>query len=370
MKKNIVVLFGSKSCEHDISVITAVQLMNNISSEKYNIVPVYVTRQGEMIFNNKFRKMDTFKNNIHKKYPILFKNGWLYKKNIFGAYAKFKKVYCAVLCFHGKNGEDGTMQGLLESENIPYTSSGVLSSALTLNKKHSKHILKSNSFNITNFISVNKDEQFENIQQHLETNSLNFPLVVKPNRLGSSIGISKVENIKELYSALQVAFNFDSEVVIEECVTALKEFNCACFKYKNKLIVSEVEQPINKNEILTFVDKYLSNKKGTKGMKSLNRICPSQIGKKLKEKILETTKRVYNTFDCEGVVRVDYMFCEKTKQLYVNELNSIPGSMAFYLFEKVGINYSQLIDMLINQAIIKFENKQKENTVFESSVLK
>ncbi len=370
MKKNIVVMFGSKSCEHDISVITAVQLMNNISKEKYNILPVYVTKQGEMLYNNNFHKMETFKKIIPNKHSILFKNGWLFKKNVFGTYQKFKQIHCAILCFHGKNGEDGTIQGLLECENIPYTSSGIFSSALTLNKKHTKNILKVNNFNTTDFISVTKNENIENVQVKLKENNLQFPLVVKPNCLGSSIGISKVKNIEELYSALQVAFSFDNEVVIEECVTELKEFNCACFKYKDKFIVSEVEQPINKNEILTFVDKYLSNKKGTKGMKSLNRICPAPIGKKLKQKIVETTRNVYETCDCEGVVRVDFMFCSKSKQLYVNELNSIPGSMAFYLFEKIGINYVQLIDMLIMQARIKHQNKQSENTVFESSVLK
>lgn len=370
MKNNIVVLFGSKSCEHDISVITAVQLMNNISTEKYNILPVYVTKQGEMLFNNKFRKLEAYKNNIPKKQSVLFKNGWLYIKTLFGTYRKFKKVFSAVLCFHGKNGEDGTIQGLLETENIPYTSSGVLSSAVTLNKKYSKHILKNNNFNITNFVCFSKHEKFENLKEKMQQNNLTFPVVVKPNCLGSSIGISKAENEEELYSALQVALSFDNEVVVEECVEYLKEFNCACFKYKDKYIVSEVEQPINKNEILTFVDKYLSNKKGTKGMKSLNRICPAQIGKKLKEQITDLTKQVYETFCCEGVVRVDFMFNSKTKQLYVNELNSIPGSMAFYLFEKVGINYKQLTDMLISQSIIKYENKEKENTVFESSVLK
>lgn len=369
MKNNIVVLFGSKSCEHDISVITAVQLMNNISTEKYNILPVYITKQGKMIFNNKFRKIDIFKKNIPKKCQVLFKNGWLYRRNLLGMFVKFKKVFSAVLCFHGKNGEDGTIQGLLESENIPYTSSGVLSSALTLNKKHTKEILKVNNFKITNFVTVSKSEKFELVQEKLKKNNLDFPVVVKPNCLGSSIGISKAENKEELYSALQTAFVYDSEVIIEECVTDLKEFNCACFKYKDKLLASEVEQPINRNEILTFVDKYLSNKKGTKGMKSLNRICPARIGKKLRDKIIETTKQVYETFDCDGVVRVDFMFCAKTKQLYVNELNSIPGSMAFYLFEKMGINYSQLIDMIINQSQIKFQNKQKENTIFESSVL-
>ena len=366
MKENIIVMFGSKSCEHDVSVVTAVQLMQNISKEKYNIMPIYITKSGEMLFSKKFSKIHSFKNKLPKNKEILLKNGYIYIKNCLNLFKKYKKVHCAVLCFHGKNGEDGTIQGLLEIANIPYTSSGVLSSALTLNKSFSKQILSDNKFNITKYFTTSNQE---NLQEKMQQININFPVIVKPNCLGSSIGINKANNLQELQEAVNLALTFDNVAIVEECVENLIELNCACLKYKNKLIVSEIEQPINKNEILTFVDKYLSNKKGSKGMKSLDRICPAKINKKLKNQITELTKGVYSCFDCDGVVRIDYLINKQTQEVYVNELNSIPGSMAFYLFKEVGINYMQLIDMLIEQAKYNYENKQKLTTTFESNIL-
>ncbi len=358
-KQNILVMFGGVSCEHEISILTAVQLMNNISKSKYNIFPVYITKDGEMLLNNKFCELGTFKNKIPKKNQIYIKNGYIYKK--IGNFLQkiYKKIDCAVLCFHGRNGEDGTIQGLLELNKIPYTSSNVLSSALTLNKDFSKKILLQNNVKIANYISLSKSEEdivFEKMKQF----NLNYPVIVKPNCLGSSIGVNKVNNKNELVDAISLAFNYDSVVLIEECIQPLMELNCACFKYKNEFVVSQIEQPLSKDEILTFADKYIKNNaKGTKGMKSLDRICPAKINKELEEKITKLTELVYRIFNCSGVARIDYLVNTQTNEVYVNELNSIPGSFAFYLYSNLGISYIQLIDMLIDNAIYEFTEKQK-----------
>ena len=258
MKENIIVMFGGKSCEHDVSIITAVQLMKNISVSKYNVIAVYVTKNGLFLSNKSLQDINTFKNKIPIKNEILIKDGHIYRKNAINMFKKAEKIHCAVLCFHGRNGEDGTMQALLNIANIPYTSSDVLSSALTLNKLVSKQILTSNNFNITNYFVV---KNLNMLSEQMQENNIHFPVIVKPNCLGSSIGISKAHNLEELKEAVELALSFDNTVLVEECVNNLMELNCACFKYRNKLYVSEIEQPINKNEILTFVDKYLSNKK-------------------------------------------------------------------------------------------------------------
>ena len=193
----------------------------------------------------------------------------------------------------------------------------------------------------------------------MKKQKITFPVIVKPNCLGSSIGVKKASTKKELDFALQVAFQFDETVLIEKCVQPLMELKCACFRYKDKVIVSEIEQPLGKDEILSFADKYInSNTKTAKGMKSLSRICPAKIDDNLANTITNLTKQVYNLLDCNGVVRVDYLVNTQTNEVFVNELNSIPGSFAFYLFTGKGISYTQLLDMIIENAIYT-SNTQK-----------
>lgn len=363
-KQNIMVMFGGNSCEHDISVITAMQLIKNISN-KYKVLPVYVNKKNQMMLNKKCVDINFFKRMRKSKANIYLENGYIIRKNCFN---KKIKIHCAILCFHGRNGEDGTVQGLLELNNIPYSSSGVLGSALTLNKCFSKQLLEQNNISVAKYVKATKTEQ--NIAYDMmKKKKINFPVIVKPNCLGSSIGVKKVKTKKELISALEVAFNFDDVALIEECVVPLFELNCACFRFKDKLIVSEIEQPLGKDEILSFADKYKKgNTKSAKGMKSLSRICPAKISDELKEQIKQLTKQVYSALDCSGVARVDFLVNTKTNQVYVNELNSIPGSFAFYLYDVLGISYTQLLDMIIENAVYEFENKNSLQNSIDNCV--
>lgn len=356
MVKNIMIVFGGQSTEHDISILSAMQVINAINKEKYNIYPVYISKSGKWFYSQSFTESSVFKDFNERRFKKVFikpmSNSLFYDKKFI---TKVAQIDCAIIVMHGKNGEDGVIQGVFEMANIPYTSGGVLSLASTLSKARMKEVFKVNNFPIV------KHEVLKS-PKDIALLTLDYPLVVKPNSLGSSIGIEVCKNKKELSEALSVAFKFDDCVVIEEMVQNLVEYNCAAYGVGDKVVVSKIERPLNESEILSFEDKYINKNKGSKA--SSKREIPAKINEKLKREIENLTAKAFKCFDCAGVVRCDFMY--DGENLYINEINSIPGSLAFYLFDK---SFSRLIDNLIEIAIIKFENNKKLLLTFESSVL-
>lgn len=357
---NIGILFGGISVEHDISIISAIQVMNNIDRNKYNVIPLYLTKTGELVTGKRFEALDTFKKEIEVK-----KSEWVNlsyykgKCNLSFPFKKFKKTLKIDLILpvvHGKGVEDGNISGFLEILNIPHTTSSILGASIAQDKEFTKIILESINVKTIEY------EVLYNIDNQIKNND--FPKIVKPAHLGSSIGIKKVNNIEELTIALKEAFNYDNKVIVEKALTHFKEYSIAIYNRKEELMVSDIEEIKIKNEIFKFTDKYENGLKD-----ETNHIIPAKINKKMQEKMLETVKEIYKKFELSGVVRIDFLYDLDHKKLYVNEINTIPGSYAYYLFKEKGITFTELLNDLIKQALIDKEQRKNYISTFKSNVL-
>ena len=352
MKKTIAVIFGGDSVEHDISIITGVQTANILDSDKYKVIPVYL-RDNKLYYGKALKNLKSFmffKSYRHKK--AFFKDGRIHRA-ILGSSYTVKKVDCAVLCTHGGEGENGVLQGYLAYNQIPYTSPNVFQCALFMDKAHTKEMLKSHKvktldYKIAHRYDFNKDNE-KLISIILK--GFKYPLIVKPCSLGSSIGISKVNNDRDLLQALDYAFQFDYKVLIEPALENFQEINMALFRMSNgEIVFGQLEEPVFGEGFLTFTDKYMS---GTKGLADNKRIIPAEVKEKTKEKIEFYSKTVYEELDCKGIIRIDYLI--KDDVVYLNEVNAIPGSLAYYLFKGKGIKHAELIENLI-ESTLKLED--------------
>lgn len=382
MKKNIAVIFGGESTEHDISILTGIQVANALDKQKYNLIPIYIDQKGNWFYGNELLNIKFYANFNQKKVKkvvILPTNSHLFIEK-FGKYKEFMNLDCAILACHGKNGEDGTLQGLLELSHIPYSSSGVFASSVGLNKVKMKELFFANKIPICKYQVV---EKFEFEKNKFEFENLIFPVIVKPCNLGSSIGISVCQNQYELKKALELAFLFDDVAIIEECIKNLKEVNISVLGNKQDAICSVTEQPISKG-LLSFEKKYMSTRSkssncgtktqkefsGTKnGMQNIDRIVPADITKNQEKRIKDLALKIFEITNSKGVVRIDFMIDNDTGKVYANEINTIPGSFAFYLWQKSGINFEKLLDKVIEIAIDDKNKKENLTTIFNSSVL-
>ena len=362
MKEKTILIYGGKSVEHDISIITAMQVLRFLP-KSVDILPVYMDRNGiwwtaenltDLTIYSNFSKLAC------KQKQVTFVLGekiLLEKKNHkFVPKCKIKQV---LNCCHGNIGEDGSLQGVLKVCDISSNSSSVTSCALCMDKSFAKDVLKANDIPSAEYVYFRRcafEHESTKILKKIER-EISFPLVVKPSCLGSSIGISVCHKMEELLSAIELAFEFDDKVLVEKMVQNLKEFNCACFAFKKHLFVSNVFEVTNKKEIFSFDDKYLSTSQKSK-----------QAEHGLAKKIQVLTEKIYTLFDCTGVVRVDFLFDEKEKTLLVNEINSIPGALAFYLFKDV--KFKDLLLSILEQAEIDVNEKEKLVTTFDSDALK
>lgn len=367
--ENLVVIFGGESTEHDISIISALQAMENLDKSKYNILPVYVSKSGEWYYGGKLKDIKIYKTDDYKKLKkvcIVPVSQWLYAKTLHG-YKKLTKIDCILAVFHGKNGEDGTMQGLFELAKIPYTSSDVLGCSIGMDKIIQKQIFAYNKVPILPFYWFTKSEYLKNKDEILNNTEFDFPKIVKPCNLGSSIGINVCKNIEQLENAIEVALKFDNKVVVEKALTNFKEINISVMQDIDELLVSDIEQPKNWKEFLDFEEKYLASI--NKSSKTATKKSKIKISKTLLADISGYSKSLYRNLGLKGVVRFDYMIDKDTNRLYLNEINVIPGSLAFYLWENIGIRYSNLLDKMIENAKQEQTKKEKLQTIYISDVL-
>ena len=359
MKENLMVLFGGKSVEHDISIITALQVMK-IAEKQFNIIPVYIQKNGKWCNASNLCDVDTyldFSKNVKKKKEVFLKFGspYLFVDGRFGM-SKLCKIDCALMCLHGNYGEDGSICASLDMCNIPYTSSGHTSSAICMDKIFTKQILDSCQIKNAKYIFFNKTqiENFSEIKKKIKK-ELGFPVVVKPANLGSSVGISIVKHEDEFEEKVKYAFEFDNRILIEEYLDGAEEYNCACMTIDGEIISSKVIK-VDKGELFSFEEKYIacSEKK------------PGKCSRKLEKEISKLAKEVYALFDCRGVVRIDFL--EKDGTIFVNEINSIPGSLSLHMFS--GISKREIVEVLVKEAKKNAESKEKCIFSFESDALK
>ena len=360
---NVAVFYGGKSPEHDISVITALQALNNLNKRKYNIIPVYIDENNKWQVVKDAHKISSYCKKIEKHDLFCgFFDNFLYKKTKFGL-KKFSSVDVCLNCCHGGDGESGALSGVFQMANLPYCCCNNLSSAICLDKIIMKDIFSNNKFSITDYAWFDKHEYIFNEQETiLKVETLGYPIVVKPASTGSSIGISFCKCKEELLHAIDLAFEFDNRIIVEKAVQNLREFNQAIISYNGEKILSVIEEPAV-NQMLSFKDKYIGGK-----MSNIKRNVNVNLPDELVEKINNTSLAAYETFLCNGVVRIDYLYDSETKELYINELNTNPGSLAFYLFKEKGINFDKMLDMLIDNAF--FTHNKQNKTTYESNVLK
>lgn len=348
MKRKVALIFGGRSVESDISVITAIQAYKQLDEREYDVEPIYLF-DGDFYTGGMRTLADFTPFEAHKHEKVLLYTGGFYSIKR----GKLKRAFTpdvALICCHGGEGENGTLQAMLEFYGVPHTSAGTLPSAICMDKGVSKEMFESMLLNVIPHFVITKNEyetKTEEILFHLES-FLGYPMIVKPSRLGSSIGIRTAENREDLITALDIAKEFDDKIVVEQMLTDFVEVNCAVFKDKDGIVVSETERPFSVHDILTFEDKYVSGEKLGGG----GRIMPADIGE-LNAVIKGNTKRLYEELDLDGVVRMDYLVDKTRNKVYINEINTIPGSLAYYLFEIEGITYSEMLRRIIDNAMRK-----------------
>jgi len=354
MKKRVAVIFGGDSVEHDISIITGLQTLNAIDKEQYEVIPVYI-KDGTMFFGQSLAAIEAyigFRAYRHKK--GFFRASKLFR-HILGLALPYGKIDCALLCTHGGNGENGVLQGYLAYCGIPFTSPQVFQSALFMDKAYTKQMAQSIGIACLPWCTVFKNKFLENPEAAIAEilAKLAYPIIIKPCMLGSSIGISRAKNDKELADALELAFMFGSKAIAEPALEQFREINIALFKSaEGEVILSDLEEPLPSQNFLSFNDKYMS---GSKGMADCKRQCPAKVTKTIANTITDFSNLLYNTLDCVGVIRIDYLLAKG--QVYLNEVNAIPGSLAFYLFSGKNISHSELIENLIS-ATVKINAEQ------------
>ncbi len=368
MKQNIGIIFGGKTVEHEVSIITGLQVIENIDKSNYEIIAIYVDKNGDWYYGEKLKDISVFKNweknkkKIKQFFPSLDKKD---RKNI------LNRVDAIVMAMHGNYGEDGKLQGFLELLNIPYTSSGVVGSAAGMDKIVMKKIFEGLSLPILPYLWFYKYEWQNNMSEIIKKVkwTLEYPLFVKPANLGSSIGISIAKNEDELIRAIEIAIRYDNRIIVEKGLENSIDINESALSKNGEILVSLLEEPLKWETFLSFDDKYINDISSKNGMVGMQRKIPAELPAEMTKKIEDYSREIYKTMHCKGVVRIDYLVNHSKSEVFVNEINTIPGSLSFYLWEHSGIKFSELINMLIKEAIKSSEDKKSQIESFDSTIL-
>ncbi len=375
MKLKVAVIFGGESVEHEISVISAVQAIHSLDKNKYEVIPVYISKKREMYTGSILNDISNFKNintmfDKLKKVYFVNDNGVVKLEPVKkGLFSKTISVIDVVLpIVHGTNGEDGVLQGYLEMLNIPYTSSDVIASAVGQDKVVMKCVLENAKIDMTDWFWIYGFEVEEKIDEIKDkANKIGYPLIIKPACLGSSIGIEFAENFDELLEAIDKCSKYDNKIVIEHKLNNFREVNCSVLGSIYKAKTSVLEE-VSKGEFLDFSRKYISKSNNKMGMASLKRDVPAKLNKNLENKVKEVAIKTFNAIGSHGVCRIDFLIDENERVL-VNEINNIPGSLSFYLWKHEGVEYKELLDELIEGALNRANKKQKMIFSYQSNVL-
>lgn len=382
MKIKVGVFFGGKSVEHEVSIITAIQAIENMDKEKYDVIPIYITKDNKMYVGELVGDISNYKDidNLLKnstqimlaqkdnKVALLRCEKKLFQNN------EYDYIDVAFPIVHGTNVEDGTLQGFLKMFNLPYTGCDVISSSVGMDKYVCKCVLKDNDIPTLSCKCISSRDynaDSDKIIKELEK-EFKYPVIVKPINLGSSVGISIAKDKKELVSSIENAFEYSRKILVEKAIKNLKEINCSVVGDYESAKASECEEPVKTDEILSYKDKYISGgKKGGAG-KSMNASVlklPADIDKKTKARIQELALKTFDVLGCSGVIRIDFMIDKDTNEIYVNEVNTIPGSLSFHLWKATDLSYTKLIDELIELALKRNREDNDITYSFDSNIL-
>ena len=385
-KINVGVIFGGRSVENEISVLTAIQAMEAINTAKYDITPIYITKQGHWYTGEELRQSQNYKDMER----LLEKCEQVYLRPIYGdnhLYRVRKPLFGSDIvatidvilpALHGTNCEDGSFQGTIEMTGIPYAGCNVLASANGMDKITMKMILAQSGIPVIDYVWFSDKEWFDREEQTIERveQQLGYPVIVKPADSGSSVGIKAVHNREELKEATENAISYSKRIIVEHLVEQLKEINCSVLGNYYECEASVCEAPIRSGEILSYEDKYLGGgAKGAKGgvkesrgMHSTVREIPARLPEQQTEFIRTKAVETFKALACDGVARIDFMIDEKDQQIYVNEINTIPGSLSFYLWEATGVGFDELVERLINIAFERKRDSSFKTTSYKENI--
>lgn len=361
MKTNIGVFFGGRSTEHEISVISASQAMHAINRDKYEVTPVYISKDGRWFTGDALFEISNYRDipallaKCEEVYMIpVYGDNNLYKRK----HSMFKSPVVASLdviipVLHGSNGEDGTFEGVLDSTGIPYAGCNTLSSANGMDKITMKMILQACGVPVVDYVWFTDKEWFSRREQLIERieTKLGYPVIVKPANLGSSVGIGGACNRDQLIERIGDAEKYSSRIIVEHMVEQLQEINCSVLGDCNEYKASVLEEPIKSGEILSYEDKYMGGTKGAKGMQASQKRIPADLPDDETKRIQFLAGETFRVLSCHGVSRVDMIIDKETREIYVNEINTIPGSLSFYLWEASGLPFDKLMDKLVELAL-------------------
>ncbi|MFY0684192.1 MAG: D-alanine--D-alanine ligase [Balneola sp.] len=378
--KNLIVAFGGVSPEHEVSVLSAIQAISSMEQSSYNLVPLYITKSGKWLSGDALLNLENYKdlNALEKQaFNCAFVKDeigrtHLKQQDATGMFSKPKSfpVYAVLCAFHGSGGENGSFQGICDFYNIPYTGSDVLASSLGMDKVKAKQLCVANDIPVTDSLDF-YESNWETDQDTIlkEAEMIGYPLIVKPCSLGSSIGVAKADSKEELIDAVEIAFRYDAHVLVEEAIHPLMEINCSVLGTPENCRASVCEKPLGTSETLSFQDKYQSGEGADKGMASADRVIPADISSELTEEIRELAIRTFKTFGTSGVARLDFLLNADTDKVYFNEINTIPGSFSFYLWEKSDLSFTELIEELIAIALKNHQQKNGRVQSYETNLL-
>ena len=380
MKTRVAMLFGGKSVEHEVSVISGIQAYLNMDTDKYDVIPVYMTKENEMYIGPQVGEIESYKDIeglLKKSQRVIMVNEGGQVKLIPYPPRKFGRnvaveIDVAFPVVHGTNVEDGALQGYLRTLGIPFVGCDVEASALGMDKYLMKLVLKEKDVPVLDarLYTLSDYAEMDVLMDKVEQ-GLGYPVIIKPVNLGSSVGISVAKNRVELAASVDDAFRYATRILAEHAVTNLREINCSVLGDENEASASECEEPLHTKDILSYEDKYVSGAKngGSKGMASVSRKIPAELSPEKREEVRQLAVRAFQALGCCGVARIDFLVDEDDGSLYFNEINTIPGSLAFYLWEPVGVPYKGLLDRMIQLALKRARLEGRLTFTFDTNIL-
>lgn len=372
MKLKIGVIFGGKSLEHEMSIITALQAMEHIDADKYEIIPIYITKDLVWYSSGCLRYIDSFNNfnlieQYAKKVNLINKDGRFILQTTGLFKRELAELHLVIPMVHGAGTEDGCIQGYLEMIGVPYVSNNLYSSVICQDKVFTKQLLEHNDLPTVKYVwffdneyNKNKEVLFKKIDK------LDYPLIVKPATLGSSIGIKTVHNKEELDTIIKEVLKYDRKIVIEEKLQDVLEYNISLLKTNDKLYISAIEEIETNLEYREYTDKYkLDNLLNG----NIIRTTPAKIEEKMSDEIIELSKKTINLLNNTGLSTIDFLYDKKRKKLYLEEINSIPNCFSHHLWEEANISYKELFTIMINDTIKNFNKDNEMITTMDMSIL-
>ena len=378
MKTTIGVFFGGRSTEHEISVISANQAINAIDKDKFDVVPVYITKQGKWYTGDALLEISNYRNTasmLDKCQEVYMKpiygdyNLYKAKKPMFGSdvYARFDVV---IPVLHGSNGEDGIFEGVLETIGIPYAGCSTLASANGMDKITMKMILQASGIPVVDYLWFTDRQWFEKRDELIADieKKLGYPVIVKPANLGSSVGIGRAHDREDLIDKINTAEQYSSRIIVEHMVDNLQEINCSVLGDCDDYQTSVLEEPIKSGEILSYTDKYMGGSKGKTGMQSAQKRIPADLPESETALIKDLAGKTFAVLSCHGVSRVDMIIDRDNRNIYVNEINTIPGSLSFYLWEASGIKFDKLMERLVSLALKRKRDESTKTVSYDQNI--